>query len=80
MLDCKAKYGKNAEILKNTELMLKNQQKEFNNMKSKLSTQIKENEKIKNQKKKKMRMILIIITMTNQKKKIIQILTVTQVI
>ena len=48
MLDCKAKYGKNAEILKNTELMLKNQQKEFNNMKSKLSTQIKENEKIKN--------------------------------
>ena len=28
--------------------MLKNQQKEFNNMKSKLSTQIKENEKIKN--------------------------------
>jgi hypothetical protein len=48
MLECKTKYGKNAEILKNTELMLKNQQKEFNNMKSKLSTQIKENEKIKN--------------------------------
>ena len=48
MSECKTKYGKNAEILKNTELMLKNQQKEFNNMKSKLSTQIKENEKIKN--------------------------------
>ena len=48
MLECKSKYGKNVEILKNTELMLKNQQKEFNNMKSKLSTQIKENEKIKN--------------------------------
>ena len=44
MSECKTKYGKNAEILKNTELMLKNQQKEFNNMKSKLSTQIKENE------------------------------------
>ena len=48
MLECKSKYGKNVEVLKNTELMLKNQQKEFNNMKSKLSTQIKENEKIKN--------------------------------
>ena len=48
MLECKSKYGKNVEILKNTELMLKNQQKEFNNMKTKLSTQIKENEKIKN--------------------------------
>jgi len=48
MVECKSKYGKNVEILKNTELMLKNQQKEFNNMKSKLSTQIKENEKIKN--------------------------------
>ena len=48
MEDCKAKYGKNAEILKNTELMIKNQQKEFNNLKSKLSTQIKENEKTKN--------------------------------
>ena len=48
MIDCKEKYGKNSEILKNTELMLKNQQKEFNNLKSKLSTQIKENEKIKN--------------------------------
>ena len=34
--------------MKNTELMLKNQQKEFNNMKTKLSAQIKENEKIKN--------------------------------
>ena len=48
MVECKSKYGKNVEILKNTELMLKNQQKEFNNMKSKLSTQIKENEKLKN--------------------------------
>ena len=48
MIECKSKYGKNVEVLKNTELMLKNQQKEFNNMKSKLSTQIKENEKIKN--------------------------------
>ena len=48
MLECKSKYGKNVEILKNTELMLKNQQKEFNNMKTKLSAQIKENEKIKN--------------------------------
>ena len=48
MLECKSKYGKNIEILKNTELMLKNQQKEFNNMKTKLSAQIKENEKIKN--------------------------------
>jgi chromosome segregation ATPase len=48
MIECKSKYGKNVEVLKNTELMLKNQQKEFNNMKSKLNTQIKENEKIKN--------------------------------
>ena len=36
------------EVLKNTESMLKNQQKEFNSLKSKLSMQIKENEKIKN--------------------------------
>ena len=46
--DCKGKYGKNSEILKNTELMLKNHQKEFNNLKNKLSAQIKENETIKN--------------------------------
>ena len=46
--ECKDKYGKNAEILKNTELMLKDHQKEFNNLKNKLSTQIQENEKIKN--------------------------------
>ena len=46
--ECKVKYSKNVEILKNTELMLKNQQKEFNSLKSKLSVQIKENEKIKN--------------------------------
>ena len=46
--DCKGKYGKNSEILKNTELMLKNHQKEFNNLKSKLSAQIKDNEAIKN--------------------------------
>ena len=46
--DCKVKYGKNSEILKNTELMLKNNQKEFNNLKSKLSAQIQDNEKIKN--------------------------------
>lgn len=39
------KYAKNSEILKNTEIMLKNQQKELNSLKSKLSSQIKENEK-----------------------------------
>ena len=46
--DCKGKYEKNSEILKNTKLMLKNHQKEFNNLKNKLSAQIKENETIKN--------------------------------
>lgn len=45
--DYMGKYAKNSEILKNTEIMLKNQQKELNSLKSKLSSQIKENEKIK---------------------------------
>ncbi len=46
--DCKGKYSKNVENLKNTENLLKNHQKELNILKSKLSLQIKENEKTKN--------------------------------
>ena len=46
--ECKGKYNKNAELLKNTELMLKNQQKEYNSLKSKISSQKKEDDKIKN--------------------------------
>ena len=45
---CKGKYNKNAELLKNTELMLKNQQREYNSIKSKISSQKKEDDKIKN--------------------------------
>lgn len=47
IIECKDKYSKNTELLKNSELMLKNQQKEYNSLKSKLNTQMKENEKIK---------------------------------
>lgn len=48
IIECKSKYGKNLEILKNTELLLKNKQNDFNNLKNDLFTQIKKNEQDKN--------------------------------
>ena len=47
LIEMKDKYGKNAEILKSSESMVKNQQKEFNYIKNQLSSEIKDNEKIK---------------------------------
>ena len=48
IIECKSKYGKNLEILKNTELLLKNKQNDFNNLKNDLFNQIKKNEQDKN--------------------------------
>ena len=47
LIEMKEKYDKNAEILKSSESMVKNQQKEFNYIKNQLSSEIKDNEKIK---------------------------------
>lgn len=48
IIECKGKYAKNLEILKNAELLLKNKQNDFNNLKNELFGQIKQNEKVKN--------------------------------
>ena len=48
IIECKQKYAKNLEILKNAELLLKNKQNDFNNLKNELFGQIKQNEKVKN--------------------------------
>ena len=47
LIEMKEKYGKNYEILKSSESMVKNQQKEFNYLKNQLTSEIKDNDKIK---------------------------------
>ena len=47
LIEIKEKYIKNSEILKSSELMVKKQQKDFNCLKNLLSSEIKDNNKIK---------------------------------